>query len=372
MSPFKKSDRPRGPWYVWPTLPGFGRVGPWSTGLRNRSLATSVEQWLKEIAISDPGVVRGIIEGHYSLREAYVAGKEGRLQELRDRLSDPPLLEAIERIRPTVRDRRLRNGLAQLEELAPKGARLSWLFAPRNITDLLNRAAETRKINSVHRSLYAGIKRLLVYEVGKARKAQITADVVFAQEDDSRDVQLTTQQLRRLLEVSDPALRVMIEIAVLTGIDRAPLTRLTPAHIDFGAGTMRVQDTKAKSRMRTLQLSDAALAILRIQADGREQYEPLFDLNYDEYGRRFKVVRVAAGLPRLRIKDLRHVFATYWVQSGGSLKDLQAALGHTRAATTLRYTGSSAAEARGRMDAVADQLGLARPHLRIEEGGKGA
>lgn len=40
-------------------------------------------------------------------------------------------------------------------------------------------------------------------------------------------------------------------------------------------------------------------------------------------------VRREAGLPELRFKDLRHVFAKSFLDGGGSLKELGAVLGHT-------------------------------------------
>jgi integrase len=358
---------------VWPILPGFGRVGPWSTGLKSKTLAIAVERWLKEIAITDPAVVRGITAGHYSLREAYVAAKERRLEQLKERSSDPPLRDVIARYRTTVRDRRLMDGLRHLESAAPQGARLSWLMVPKHISNLLaDAAAAGQKINSVHRSLYAAIKGMLVYEVGKARKTAITTDVVFRHEDDSRDVNVTPEQLERLLAACDDALRPIVALAMLTGIDRGPLARLTPAHLDLDAGTIQVPDTKSESRPRALQLSAASLSILRVQAAGRAQDAPLFDLDYDQVGNRFEVARRAAGLPGLRMKDLRHVFAGAWVASGGTLKDLGGALGHSRASTTLRYTGRQAGEDRKRMDTVAAQLGLDRAHLRVEKSQGGA
>src|SRR5690606_10237814 len=119
----------------------------------------------------------------------YVADKEGRLDILKATLKDPLLSESIARYRKTQTDRRKLNGLAQLEALLKKGTRLSWLREPRNITDLLAKAREEgRKTNSVHRSLYAAIKGLLVYELGEETKAKITRAVQFTYEDDTRHI----------------------------------------------------------------------------------------------------------------------------------------------------------------------------------------
>ena len=48
-------------------------------------------------------------------------------------------------------------------------------------------------------------------------------------------------------------------------------------------------------------------------------------------------IREAAGLPDVRIHDLRHSFASYLASSGASLPLIGAMLGHTNPATTARY-----------------------------------
>jgi integrase len=59
--------------------------------------------------------------------------------------------------------------------------------------------------------------------------------------------------------------------------------------------------------------------------------------------RHFKPVLAKAGLPKeVRLYDLRHTFATLWVESGEDLKVLQEVLGHSRYETTAnRYVHPS-------------------------------
>ncbi|MBW3627735.1 MAG: site-specific integrase [Gemmatimonadetes bacterium] len=365
---FKKKGRSN--WYLWPTLPGFGRVGPWSTGTANERLAKGVEHFLQDLALTDPSAVRGIVEARYSLQDAYIAQREGRLAELKERSGDPPLNEVIRRFEAMVTDRRIQDGLEQLSALAPRGARMSWLTQPKNISDVCASAvAEGRKPNSVKRSLYRAIADLLGYEIGKARRATIMADVVKPGENDARDVTLTAEQAAELLEACDEEIRPIITVAILTGIDRGPLLRLTPAHVDVHAGTIKVPDRKSASRSRTLELSTAAQVILRQESAGKRADEAIWKISEHALGRRFRTARQAAGLEWLRIKDLRHVFATMWVSSGGGLKDLGGAMGHSISATTLKYTASQAREVRTQMDRVARALRLDRAHLTLEKDG---
>ncbi len=59
--------------------------------------------------------------------------------------------------------------------------------------------------------------------------------------------------------------------------------------------------------------------------------------------RHYKPILKKAGLPQdVRLYDLRHTFATLWVESGEDSKILQGILGHSRISTTLdRYVHPS-------------------------------
>ena len=48
-------------------------------------------------------------------------------------------------------------------------------------------------------------------------------------------------------------------------------------------------------------------------------------------------MRTAAGLPDLRLHDLRHSYASTLVNNGVSLYDVQKLLGHSSITTTQRY-----------------------------------
>jgi site-specific recombinase XerD len=48
-------------------------------------------------------------------------------------------------------------------------------------------------------------------------------------------------------------------------------------------------------------------------------------------------LREKAGLPHLRVHDLRHQYASFLVNSGRTLYELQAILGHSSPVVTQRY-----------------------------------
>ena len=365
---YKKQGRER--YYTAPSLPGFGRIGPYSTGTANKRLADQMEAMLHTLALEMPAAIRGLVGGRYKLRELWVARQERKLDVLVSHGEDPLLADVVERFRPHVTDRRIAQGLTALVRLAPKKARRSWLFTPKHLSDTLAAlVAEGQKPNSVRRGLYRAISDLLAYEVGKAEKGRILADVIKPGENDTRRVTLTSEQLNALLAALDVEIRDMVKLAILTGIDRGPLLALTPGDFDAKRGALLIPDTKTRTRLRTLELGAGAQAILRRLVAGKGATDRLFPIPRGTVESRWAAARDAAGLPWLRFKDLRHLYGERWVAAGGSMRTLKEAMGHTRIQTTERYTYAEPVADRAQMEAVERAFGLDRQHLRAVDGG---
>ena len=370
MSPFKKQNRAN--YYTAPTLPGWGRVGPWSTGTANRRQAEQMEAMLYALALELPDAIDALVAGSYSLPELYVAYRRGRaaLSGLVELGKDPPLPEVIDTFAHHVKDRRILEGLTALRRLAPARARRSWLLVPKNISDTLAAlVAEGQKPNSVRRGLYRAISDLLAYEVGKAEKGRILVDVLKPSEDDTRRVTLTPEELERMVAHLDPEMGDLATLAAITGADLTPLLSLTAKHFDEARGTLLIPDTKNPSRYRTLELGATGQGIVRRRIAARPAGAALWPLTRQAAYSRWKVARRHAGLPSLRIKDLRHVFGDKWVTAGGSMRTLKDAMGHTDIKTTDRYTVAAPIARREQMEAIERELGLAKGHLKAEKGG---
>lgn len=104
----------------------------------------------------------------------------------------------------------------------------------------------------------------------------------------------------------------------------------------------RVDAINSKSkRVRSIPLNDSALEVLD-QLDTEGKYEHLFinKKTAEPYTTIMKVwtrLRIKSGLPHLRIHDLRHQFASFLVNSGRTLYEVQQLLGHSNPKVTERY-----------------------------------
>ena len=94
-------------------------------------------------------------------------------------------------------------------------------------------------------------------------------------------------------------------------------------------------------RVRSVPLNDSALDVLN-QMDTSGHYAQVF-INkqtgepYTTISKVWNRLRRKAGLAHLRIHDLRHQYASFLVNSGRTLYEVQQILGHSDPSVTQRY-----------------------------------
>ena len=119
--------------------------------------------------------------------------------------------------------------------------------------------------------------------------------------------------------------------------------------IDRVTRVWRIPALNSKSkRIRAVPLNESAIDVMQ-QLDTEGEFDHLFvNRTYRKenpgYGKPYRSImkvwsrlRNKAGLPHLRIHDLRHQFASFLVNSGRTLYEVQSILGHSDAKVTQRY-----------------------------------
>lgn len=153
---------------------------------------------------------------------------------------------------------------------------------------------------------------------------------------------LTRDEFVRLHEAASPDLRPILVLAVETGLRKQELLGITIADTDLRRRELHLRDTKT-SVPRRVPLSAKAITTIRslLEAPGRPR-SPYLLCKQD--GSRLKDPKKAftgacsrAEIKDFRFHDLRHTFASWWVQDGGDLYRLSRVLGHTTLQMTARY-----------------------------------
>lgn len=198
----------------------------------------------------------------------------------------------------------------------------------------------------------------------------------------------TARQLTSFLDKAGEDRYAALWRVAAFGLRRSELAGLRWVDVDFEASTVRIAHTrvavgsnrvaagepKTESGRRTVPLDPVTLESLRrfrrMQARERlaagESYTDTGLVAADELGgpirpellgHRFARIAAAAGLPRIRLHDLRHTAASLMHESGVvPLRTLAAMLGHADASFTLRTYAHSSDEAMGTASAALASL----------------
>lgn len=164
----------------------------------------------------------------------------------------------------------------------------------------------------------------------------------------ARERLLTASELKRLggaLDAAEaarrehPSVLLCIRLLVLTGARLSEILKLRWEHVDFDQCVLRLPDSKTGAKVVPLG-RPAVRALLAARDNGASPFVcPGIVTSSAFVGiqRPWRRIRSAAGLPDLRIHDLRHVFASMAAMAGDSLYLIGKVLGHRQASTTERY-----------------------------------
>ena len=203
------------------------------------------------------------------------------------------------------------------------------------------------------------------------------AKVPLFREDNRLERYLNDEELSRLLKVLRTSRARMVCNAMLfllaTGARLNEALQTRWEHVDKANRTWRIPAANSKSkRVRSVPLNDAALEVLaNLGTEGKNEYlfintktkEPLTVVN-TVWGR----IRIAAGLPKLRVHDLRHQHASMLVNSGRSLYEVQQILGHSDPSVTQRYSHLSTRTLQDASNSASEKIAQAAnqpPALRV-------
>jgi integrase len=154
---------------------------------------------------------------------------------------------------------------------------------------------------------------------------------------------LTKEETSRLLSVlkasPNRVMADLITFLILTGARKSEASQARWENINLQTGVWTVPLSKS-GKPRYIPLSRAAIALLEKRRVNGSEYvfsspktgKPLIHLYYP-----WDKIRKQAGIPDVRLHDLRHNFASLLVNHGRSLYEVQKLLGHADISTTQRY-----------------------------------
>lgn len=181
-------------------------------------------------------------------------------------------------------------------------------------------------------------------------------------EDNKIERFLTPEETSRLLTAvhasRNPLLADIVTFLLLTGARVREALDARWQDIGWQQKLWRIPKTKS-GKVRHVPLSQSALKLLQtrkskanLQATASIFANPRTQLPFVSIFYSWHTARCQAGLPQLRIHDLRHSFASFLVNAGRSLYEVQELLGHADIRTTSRYAHLSRERLREAVEVV--------------------
>ena len=143
-------------------------------------------------------------------------------------------------------------------------------------------------------------------------------------------------------------LKEIVLFAVMTGMRQGEILNLRWCDIDFSGETIQIQNSvsfKIKTGKRRVIPMNKMIYVLLLQKHSIRSGDLVFTVDGNVIKRemlsvKFKRAIKTAGInnPKLHFHSLRHTFASWLVQSGVSLYEVQKLLGHTTSAVTQIYS----------------------------------
>jgi integrase len=162
----------------------------------------------------------------------------------------------------------------------------------------------------------------------------------------------TVSLLAAVRQSESEMLQHIVLFLIYTGARKREVLDAKWQDIDWSQKSWRIPKTKS-GKIRHVPLSSGALelleslkgAVLAQSADAKaylDTSKPIFanpktGEPYVSFFYSWNSARIRAGLPDLRVHDLRHSFASFLVNAGRSLYEVQELLGHADIRTTSRY-----------------------------------
>ena len=284
------------------------------------------------------------------------AGEADPLERQRERREAPTVAEGVERFFEEYGPRRIADGLLTERTLLDYRKQATGTVLPAlgrmKIAAVtrqdIERAVAKRAPVQRNRTL-AFISRLFnLFEEWEWRQPNSNpARRIEKAREQPRDRVLSPSELAALsgalrsAEANRPAAVAAIRVAALSGLRISEVLAIQWAHIDFETGRLLLPETKSGRRWHDLPAPALAVLADRPRFPGNE-----WAFTSDRKGRPtayhttrlvFRAVREAAGLPDIRLHDLRRTVMTNAAAAGVGTHILRDLLGHKTTAMADRY-----------------------------------
>jgi integrase len=217
-------------------------------------------------------------------------------------------------------------------------------ISKKDIIQFISQHAKTHKPGSVNRVIillrYIFNLSIQWETIGVTKNP--TAGIPLLEENNKNERYLSAQEANVLIGAlqssENPMLQYIIPMLILTGARKNEVLKSRWEDFNFENRVWRISVTKS-GKARHVPISDGVIRLLQSLPHtcdyvfaNPKTHKPFVSIFCS-----WNTARKSVGLEDVRIHDLRHSFASFLVNNGRSLYEVQRILGHTQIKTTQRY-----------------------------------
>ena len=240
---------------------------------------------------------------------------------------DEFIKEYFERVKTRLSKNSLENKKLQLNLMAKNFG--NKLLSELTEEDFYNFISNKNKINTI--KTYKIALQAFLTEANDAGYNTGKLNIKIALKGNQRIRYLTKEEAEKLINNSGK-LRLLIIMALSTGMRKMEMLNLTWQDIDLNAKLIHIEETKNGER-RSIPISNSLMEELQKE----EKQDGKIFLNIGRKLQCFRTILKKCEIENFHFHDLRHTFASWLAMKGVSLYTIKELLGHKSILMTQRY-----------------------------------
>ena len=211
-----------------------------------------------------------------------------------------------------------------------------YLFTPDDAIEFMNEIGGSennkRKYASLLSHLYKTARQQWRMEVHNP----VAGEIKLPSNGKPRDRRLEGNESALLIENLTGEAKAIFEFAIETGMRRGEMLALEWRNVDYKKSVAVLVDTK-NGETRAVPLSSSAVRVLKSLTQGVGKAE-VFTITRSQLRDAWEAARTAAGIPDIRLHDLRHEAASRLFEKGLNVMEAASVTGHKTLLMLKRYT----------------------------------
>lgn len=226
-----------------------------------------------------------------------------------------------------------RIGKAKKTSLASKSL---YMVTPKDALAFMDEIGGSDNNKRKYASLISHLYRIAIKRWGMAVENPVSGKIEMPSNGKPRDRRLNGNEAELLLKHLSEEARSVFEFAIETAMRRSELLSLEWKSVNIKNCTATLKDTK-NGETRAVPLSSKAIRVLNGRTRGIGTGK-VFSITPTRLRRDWEAARTAAGIPDIRLHDLRHEAASRLFEKGLNVMEAASVTGHKTLSMLKRYT----------------------------------